>query len=369
MLLDPPTLPTAAPVVPAPPRPLRTWPAILTLFLLAPISGETLSGSTPPLVYLIDPVRLLFNPLLYGGGALLIREVARRRGLGWGSILIMGAAYGVFEEGLVVNTWANPWSAATGASANCQPTGLCDYGRFGGINLLWALELTAFHAVVSIFLPILLTELAFPARAARPWLGRKAIGWFAAGLALELALGLLLNVAVFRQHGQGGPLLVPYLFEAVLILALIDLALRVPPDRKVDARRRPPPRGWLRVVGCVALGLTILAPTLIFHRSGMPPGLAVGLFAAALALLVWRVAAWGRRADWTLRETLALASGAAGFFVLIWDPFIEVLGDAGGLPTRGTALVALAFLIFMIVLARRTKRRVLAASLAGGPGG
>jgi hypothetical protein len=33
-------------------RPQRTWPALLTLFLLAPIIPEMLTGSTPPLIFI-----------------------------------------------------------------------------------------------------------------------------------------------------------------------------------------------------------------------------------------------------------------------------------------------------------------------------
>src|SRR5258707_57155 len=92
-----------------PPLPRRRlWPALLTLYFLAPAVGELLSGSTPPLLF-ISPFSLLFEAGLYGSGAILVRELARRRGLGWGSIVLLGAAYGILEEGLVVTSWFNPY--------------------------------------------------------------------------------------------------------------------------------------------------------------------------------------------------------------------------------------------------------------------
>src|SRR5690349_10616134 len=109
-----------------PPKRLRTWPALLTLFLLPGVTAEMLTGSTPVLVYLTNPFSLITNTLIYGSGAILIREVARRRGLGWTSILLMGAAYGVFEEGLVVNTWANPWLPQICVVTNGVANGICD---------------------------------------------------------------------------------------------------------------------------------------------------------------------------------------------------------------------------------------------------
>ncbi len=89
-----------------PPR--RTQFAVMALYLLAPFTGEVLSGSTPLLGF-SDPFVLIWETALYGSAALLIREIARRRGLGWTSIVLLGAAYGVFEEGLVINIWFNPF--------------------------------------------------------------------------------------------------------------------------------------------------------------------------------------------------------------------------------------------------------------------
>jgi hypothetical protein len=44
---------------------------------------------------------------MYGGGALVIREAVRRAGRGWPSILALGLAYGVLEEGLVTQSLFN----------------------------------------------------------------------------------------------------------------------------------------------------------------------------------------------------------------------------------------------------------------------
>jgi hypothetical protein len=68
-------------------RPQRVWAALLTLFFHDPIVPEMLTGSTPPLMF-INPISLLFETGLYGTGAILIRELVRRHGLGWTSIRI-----------------------------------------------------------------------------------------------------------------------------------------------------------------------------------------------------------------------------------------------------------------------------------------
>ena len=52
----------------------------------------------------LNPVQFVFqivaNLGLYGPGVILIREAFVRWKKGWASVLILGAAYGILEEGL-----------------------------------------------------------------------------------------------------------------------------------------------------------------------------------------------------------------------------------------------------------------------------
>src|SRR5512145_1942134 len=78
----------------------RIHPA-LALWLIAPVFGEMVSGSTPLNEYL-SPFCILLFGMLYGSGALLIREMLIRGQKGWRSLLLLGMAYGIYEEGLMV---------------------------------------------------------------------------------------------------------------------------------------------------------------------------------------------------------------------------------------------------------------------------
>ena len=82
----------------------RSLRLALGLFLLAPLIGEFLLGNLP-ITWLGS---LLVLAPLYGGGALLIREMARRFGLGWPSIILLGLAYAVIEEAFVTESLFNP---------------------------------------------------------------------------------------------------------------------------------------------------------------------------------------------------------------------------------------------------------------------
>ena len=81
----------------------RIAPALVLVFL-APFVGEVLLGNTP--LRLIGAYLLVLP--MYGFGALFIRELSRRTGRGWPTILILGVAYGVVEEGLADMSLFNP---------------------------------------------------------------------------------------------------------------------------------------------------------------------------------------------------------------------------------------------------------------------
>jgi hypothetical protein len=115
------------------------------LFFLSPITAELLTGSAPPAEF-FNPFSLLVLTALYGSGAILVRELALRWRKGWPTILILGAAYGIVEEGLMVKSFFDPQWVDLG------PLGV--YGRWAEVNWVWSLGLTLFHAVWSIGIPI-----------------------------------------------------------------------------------------------------------------------------------------------------------------------------------------------------------------------
>lgn len=169
---------------PGPARAARTgnWKPVLVLLVLSPAIGELLSGSSPPLQF-FNPVFFLLLVGLYGCGALLVRETVARRRLNAVGLLLLGAAYGVVEEGLTCKSFFNLHWTDTGF--------LSVYGRGWGVNWVWTFGLTVYHMVVSIAVPVFLTEALFPLRAREPWLQRR--GWVIAGtcLGLVVILGFL----------------------------------------------------------------------------------------------------------------------------------------------------------------------------------
>src|SRR5947209_3470482 len=77
---------------------------VIGLFFTAPLVAEFLLGNLP--IKLLAALIVLAP--MYGGGAVLIREIVRRSGRGWPSILLLGMAYGIFEEAYVTQSLFNP---------------------------------------------------------------------------------------------------------------------------------------------------------------------------------------------------------------------------------------------------------------------
>lgn len=291
----------------------RYLPPALALLLLSPAVGEVLSSSTPPLAVIFNPLGTIFLLFLYGGGAIIIRELALRWQKSWPSILIMGAAYGIVEEGLMVKTFFNPGLQVLGI--------LGSYGRWLGVNWAWSVELAIFHAVFSITIPILLVTLAYPEKRTEPWVGRRML----------FTLGILLIGTVILGYF----LLYPYPVPPALILsALVGVAILMAvagslpnPLFTVKAAKAPKPR-WFLFAGFV-WGTALFMITWLVPPTGLNPLITLALFILSVIALAFAVLKMsGNGGAWSDKHRLALAAGVLGFLILL-SPVFELKGVVG----------------------------------------
>lgn len=303
--------------------------AVVALFLLAPLCGELLSGSTTPIEWL-NPFSVLLLAMLYGSGALLIREFVRRWGKGWPSILLLGAAYGIYEEGIVVRSFFDP----TWGDLDI----LAWYGRWLGVNWVWSLNLTLFHMVVSITIPILLVELMYPELRDRLWLTRRGLKIHGLLFASMAIIGI-----AFEMHAP--PL--GYVGCALAMLLLARLARRWPdPDPAARAvERLPRPRRVALFGSLMMVGLLI---TMWVIPNLEPPALVAVLAGGALPVVAIgrarRLGVWA----WTPRHQWAFATGALS----LWIALALIAAAGPDMPLGG-----LAFAVFLWWLGRRIGRR------------
>ena len=171
----------------------RRLSAALSLFLLSPLIAEYLLGSLPMSMIGILPLMAM----MYGSGAILIREWARRTGHGWPSIVLLATAYGLLEEGFVTQSLFNP---------NYLHLRLIDFGFVPtlGTALPWLVFVVSIHVAWSISVPIALTETLFKTPRETPWLGKIGLGVFTvlflASLGAGSALMLLQQFAGPKAH-------------------------------------------------------------------------------------------------------------------------------------------------------------------------
>jgi hypothetical protein len=326
------------------------WPVLLTLYFLSPLMAEVLSGSTAPLMF-IQPFGLIFIPLLYGSSAILIREILVRRRLGWGNALLLGAAFGVFQEALVVQTWYNFIAKSSPSHSNGF------YSVWLGTNWVWALNLTIYHAVISITLPLILLSLLFPRRANTPGLRRRGVILFLLWLIIPCGLlAVATATAQYAKEGYHGPPLAGYLIACALLVGLLLLGsfVRIPAPRPQIGKRAP----GVWKARLTMFGLTTLFFLLMFilPATKLPPLLTMAIAAGLFGFGLWRIASWSARDGWNARHWLALVMGLLGWYLLIWGPLVEF---AVRLPLRqGLTLANLITMIVLFIFDWRLKRRL-----------
>lgn len=105
------------------------------------------------------------------------------------SLLLLGAAYGILEEGILVASFFNPVWPDVGV--------LGVFGRWLEVNWVWAVKLTIYHAIVSFTIPIMLVELAYPGWKCISWVSSRALKSLIVLLGVVVALGFTMFSKTF----------------------------------------------------------------------------------------------------------------------------------------------------------------------------
>ena len=251
---------------------LRVHP-ILCLLLLSPGIPEYISGSSALNTIFLNPVLFLFqivaNLGLYGPGVLLIREAMVRWRKGWATVLLLGAAYGILEEGIALSTLFDPKASPVGT--------LGTYGHWLGVNWVWLAGIIPVHMIFSISLPILLLGMALPETKGRSLLSSRGVTTALVILGFDV---FFLLIFVVRAVGfwMGWPV---FMFSLVAIGILVYSGHRAPADL-LKARTVRPRRG--PVFFCVA-GLAFYTSVLLTENVGMTVGLPAALVAPLVVLV------------------------------------------------------------------------------------
>ncbi|MGW5381417.1 hypothetical protein [Nocardia sp. NPDC003963] len=336
--------PAAAAVLsPADPPERGRWRAAWTLVLLTTLCAElTFTAVAVPFTWLLLPLLMV----MYGAGVLVVREAAVRAGAGWPSLVLLGLAYQLAEDGLGLQALTSP-----------RLYGAAEWGwRALGVNWTYWESQIGVHVVFSVLIPIMLTDLLFPAHRRRPYL--RTPGLTGAGvLAVVGVFGLRLVISATEDPGYRAP----WGWTAGFVLGIAALAwtaLRVLPGRRVPAPAAAP-----SAPGHAVTGATAAVATLVFLALLLPPGLGPDpVFGRSVPLVLpfvlagvvgagygWLILRWRGAPDWSDRHRLWTVGG-----ILTGHTAFMMPASSTAVCT-GSMTIALE-VILLVALARRLGR-------------
>jgi hypothetical protein len=312
----------------------RIAPA-LALFFLSPLIAEFLLGDFP---LTMIGIILILAPF-YGGGAILIREVTRRTGRGWPTILTLALAYGILEEAFTTQTLFNPDYLGLHLHL-LEPAFLPALG----IGAWWTIFVLTLHTVWSISVPIAIVEALVPSRPHTPWLRGLGLGIVSVLFVLMACMMTVNQIRTDAHHFLASH--TQFAVSAVCCIAIAVIAFFLP--RRRDPHPGNPPSAWLT-------GALSLAACSIFMV--VPRGWAWGAVAIYLALdllMIGAISSWSRLEGWNGLHVLSLAGGAA--LAYAWHAFIQqpVTGKANAAMRIGNAILAAGAILLLYIAARRT---------------
>jgi hypothetical protein len=323
---------------------------VIVLAVVTPIVAELLSSSAPPRLFFVPWILALFV-LFYGSSAVLIRELAERWQCGWAGILLMGAAFGILQEGCATRAFFDPAWRSLGP--------LVEQGRWAGVNWIWMFDAILYHATFSAAIPILLTYQFFPAAQNQTWLSRTSL--------CVVAAMFVLAVTVFVRAGSKYPAPKGYLagcWLAVAAMTLLARRVRVPGFERSRGDVAPL---WFGLLGFAATA-GLVTQIYVIPRYAPTAVTAVALIVLA-TLTGFLLLRWTSAGAWTRAQQFGLVSGALGCFGLmdILQEFNRTRSDN----PAGISLVGLFTLIGLLFMARQFRRTNssvdLGSCLAVGP--
>lgn len=300
-------------------RQRTSWTPVLALLLLSPIAAEYLAAyndTTGNAAALLGGL-LIFAPL-YGAPALLLRELVRRTGRGWPSMLLLAAALGVVQAGLVDQSlFANGYDNVSGWDETLRATYLAPLG----IGAYYAQAFVLGHVIYSFCAPIALAEAIRPAAARASWLPPRGIAIAAAGWATAAILILADRLGAAPVERATPPELIG---AALVVLALVAAALAL----------RPRPPRVAAITSARVLGATLGASFALATFANIAPetwlGVVVALASMAVgAVLLLRL---GRRGGWPLEIPTAVAAGALLSRAALAFTYFPVVGAVSAAP-------------------------------------
>jgi hypothetical protein len=218
------------------------------------------------------------------------------------------------------------------------------YGRLWGVNWIWLIALTTYHGVISIFIPIALTDIVFKELKDQPFIQSKR-------KLLVIATIFIFDVILFNRGFMGSyPLhLIYYLLCFTMIFTFYSLAGKI----IMNPLYRPSKASIAWFIGLVWMALFYI----IYF--GLPYSTIPPILVAVIGILhtYFGVRYYSIFRIEEIRDSVKLASliGPPSFFILL-SPFREISKTRQDNPT-GMTITGMVFALIFIILYRRVSIR------------
>lgn len=322
---------------------------VLALAALCAISAELLaaySDSTGDIGAIL--FNLIFFMALYGAPALFIRELARRLGWGWPSLLLLCAALGILQACIIDQSmFADQYGGYAGweesrSATFIPPVGISAYNAYNFI---------IGHIIFSFAGPIAIAEAWWPKRAQVSWLG--PFGMIIAAV-FYIGSAALIMADEGSQNATQGQLVTSWVLVG---MCGIGAALV---GRRIESKPLPSVRELNPLV--LLLVTFIVAVASMFAGEGWL-GVAVGLGSTVLilAMIFWTRA----RFAWTPAHYAAVALGILLSRGALAFTYFPLLGEVEPLPKYLHNVAMLAIVLAAGALALKLGRSAEKASMVG----
>ncbi len=304
--------------------------ATVSLFFLAPFVGEFLLGNLPVNMFYLIPMLAL----LYGSGALLIRETAVRLNLDRGGVLLLCLVYGIIEEAFNTQSLFDP---------NYLGMHLLDYGYvpFLKMGSWWTVYVLGIHIVWSTAVPIALIDGLFPKTKNRSLLNTAGI------IVVCLAFSFAAFYPLFTRPEQAFHASACQLISAaVAVIFLLFIAVFCC-RRKQPGQPAPGETPAPLIMGLTALLLGSAFMSLTFLVTSIPAWLNIVGMIFCFTLACFLFVRWSKRSGWSARHSLMVLGGL--LVTYIWYGFVQV-PSIGNISPRGGSLGNILFSCFTIGL-------------------
>jgi hypothetical protein len=320
----------------------RRFRLAVGLLVLSPLTAEFLLGNQP----ITQLGGLVVLAPVYGGAAIVIREVTRRTGRGWPTILLLSAAYSLILEGLIDQMLFNP--AYLGLQS------FEGFSRIPGLGISASITQATLtlHTVWSISVPIALIE-AFDREPKRPWLGRLGL----TVIALIFVAGSIVLIIYQAKdfHFMATPAQLTGTAVAIGALCMAAFLIKLRPE---SPGSKPAPNPWLAGTASFGLSSVYCLESTLLPENGVTEWLGVAgwfvLVGAATAVFL----NWSRRHDWTDVHRLALAGGA--LLTYVWFGFVHghYLSDSRSLVIAGNIFFGASAIVLLVTAVRAHRKHL-----------